>query len=110
MNAHTPGPWVKDRFGYLVGANGDRVLVADCGIGFASGHEHPERLANSRLIEVVPDLLEALRALLPFAEHSESCGDHDAYNGADVPTCGCGLDSTIAFVRDTLIKATGEPA
>lgn len=38
-------------------------------------------------------LIEALQAILPYAEHSDSCGDHDAYNHAEVPSCGCGLDS-----------------
>lgn len=35
---------------------------------------------------------EAVEALLPFAEHSDSCGDLDSYNNASTPSCGCGLD------------------
>jgi len=121
MSAHTPGPWfcgddgriwrrpVHDLYQYGGTVAGDAPL-ATVNSGHSSWeHKFPVE-ANARLIAAAPELLEALRALLPFAEHSEGCGDHDAYNGADVPTCGCGLDSTIAFVRDALIKATGEPA
>lgn len=38
-------------------------------------------------------LREALLNVLPYAEHSDECGDMDAYNNASVPRCGCGLDS-----------------
>jgi hypothetical protein len=41
--------------------------------------------------KLLPELLLSL--LLPYAEHHESCGDHDAYNNAEVATCGCGLDA-----------------
>ena len=37
-------------------------------------------------------LAEALLNILPFVEHSDSCGDRDAYNLAEVRTCDCGLD------------------
>lgn len=43
---------------------------------------------------------EAVEALLPFAQHDDSCGDHDAYNNSSIPSCGCGLDGA----RDRLLS------
>lgn len=62
MNApkFSPGPWVKDKYGCLGDSNGRQVLVADCGLGFASGHEAPERVANARLIKAAPTMYAAL--------------------------------------------------
>lgn len=68
MGMHTPGPWVKDRFGALRGSNGQQVLIADSGIGFASGHERPELQANTALIWAAPELLEALKWALSTLE------------------------------------------
>jgi hypothetical protein len=39
---------------------------------------------------------ERLReALFTYGRHSDSCGDADAYNGAEEWTCSCGLDDAI---------------
>ena len=53
-------------------------------------------------------LREALLNLLPFAEHEDRCGDHDAYNGAQVPTCDCGLDAIRAAADAALDAARGK--
>ena len=29
----------------------------------------------------------AMQAMLPYVQHSDSCGDHDAYNGATIQSC-----------------------
>lgn len=57
---HTPGPWVRNHSGQLVGSNGDMVLLAKSGFGMATAFEHPERVANTLLAESAPDLLQAL--------------------------------------------------
>ena len=44
------------------------------------------------LRERVARLVGALRT---YGRHSDSCGDADAYNGAQVRTCGCGLDAAL---------------
>ena len=59
--AHTPGPWVKDRYNQLRGPNGVQVGVWDAGISWVSRDDEAE--ANARLIGAAPDLLEALKAM-----------------------------------------------
>lgn len=66
------------------------------------GSLHPD----ARLIAAAPELLEALQSLLQHVEHADSCGDHDAYNHASVPTCGCGLDSALELAQAAIAKAT----
>lgn len=84
-------------FSYLIFDGAERVATVD---------ETRERLAH--LFAAAPELLEALFALLPHVEHSDSCGDMDAYNNADVPTCGCGLDSARERANAAISRATGE--
>ena len=62
------------------------------------------RIANAEATRA-ERLAEALLCVLPFAEHSDSCGDHDAYNNAAVPTCGCGLEA-IREHADELLHPT----
>lgn len=56
-----PGPWVRNAYGELVDANGEKVVVADSGLAFGSGYEHPERLGNTALIHAAPDMYVALK-------------------------------------------------
>ena len=60
--AHTPGPWVKDRYQQLIAANGKQVGVWGCGISWVSRDGEAE--ANARLIAAAPDLLEALQSVV----------------------------------------------
>lgn len=76
------------------------ALVAD-----ALNVKHETGLTPRQLAEQRAELLEALQLLIPHAEHAESCGDSDAYNNAVVPTCGCGLDSTVELARAAIAKA-----
>ena len=75
MTQHTPGPWeaseAKDPANrIIVGPNphfpGKRMTLADV-FGF-TGAESAE--ANARIIAAAPDLLEALRSILPLAVHT----------------------------------------
>jgi len=105
---HTPGPWHADvddldPSGFIITSQ-QRPYVATVHAG-----KHNTCEANARLIAAVPELLEALIALLPHVEHHDSCGDHDAYNNVEVQTCGCGLDAAVEYARSAIVKATGEP-
>lgn len=113
MSGYTPGPWVV----YTADGSLGTVETADGAVVVAQAQQvsakdqlsgSPERFANARLIAAAPDLLEALFALLPHVEHADSCGDMDAYNNADVPTCGCGLDSARERANAAISRATGE--
>lgn len=94
---HTPGPWHVDR-AHVVGP--DSVVI----VRQAAAYDDAQN--DLRLIAAAPELLEALQSLLQHVEHADSCGDHDAYNHASVPTCGCGLDSALELAQAAIAKAT----
>lgn len=71
MTAHTPGPW-----GLMSGMptnvlDDSGVRVARC--DFDCDLDHPEASANARLIASAPELLDALRDVLPYAESRGNC-------------------------------------
>lgn len=108
-NKHTPGKWELDeKFNCVDVRAAGGAYIANCNQSVALDWRTKE--ANARLIASAPELLEALQRLLPHAEHAESCGDSDAYNNADVPTCGCGHDAAIELAIDAIAKATGGAA
>lgn len=117
MSGYTPGPWEFNPSIPLLnqwGAGTDlycaTVAVGEQAICVVAhdGLEDEEAIDNARLIAAAPELLEALFALLPHVEHADNCGDMDAYNNADVPTCGCGLDSARERASAAISRATGE--
>jgi hypothetical protein len=64
MSAHTPGPWrATGRRVVKWSDGGVGIGIADC--SFAIPEVTDECLANARLIAAAPDLLDALRTLLP---------------------------------------------
>jgi len=83
MSAHTPGPWFIEDYGDEDAPPSSSTRIARA--GFASW-QRQDRLAIQRKMRqtpvdrAAPDLLEALKALLP-----EGWGDDDR-----VVTCGCG--------------------
>jgi hypothetical protein len=58
MSKHTPGPWAKNKYGELRGADGAVVSVWDAGLSF--GERNATTEANARVMQHSPDLLEAL--------------------------------------------------
>ena len=50
------------------------------------------RQANDLLTR---ELAEAREALRVYGRHLDSCGDADAYNHAEIPSCGCGFDAAM---------------
>ncbi len=90
MSGHTPGPWlIGEQNGHCgvsideTSEDGARVATVYLGIVTSAaswGEEHfalpenAEAMANARLIAAAPELLEALRMLLPFAEDVTQSG------------------------------------
>lgn len=77
--SHTPGPWClrhsRDGSGDVgIGAPDINNVIAECFAAMRSREERAvdEALANARLIAAAPELLEALRALLPLAKGYET--------------------------------------
>lgn len=91
---HTPGPWMVDAY-FDVQANGEDVAR------IASNYDHAA--ADAALIAAAPDLLEALKAVLPFVATDvvESCNG----NKCREPWCaGCfGEDEAQASVDRAML-------
>ena len=95
MNKHTPGEWrVRNNSigGPLVSSDSGTIAdVRTCGGVHVGGPQHPETIANARLLAAAPDLLEALKELA-------DCGA-EAW-GEDRPC--------VKWARAAIAKATGE--
>ena len=63
MSKHTPGPWIKDKWGTLKGSNGETVMEYNSGAALAT-LPTPESDANTHLRNAAPDLLEALKMVV----------------------------------------------
>lgn len=64
---HTPGPWWRDDDGFIASGHGDTyVTVADANCNISI--DIAEREANTTLIAAAPDMFDALKALLDWAE------------------------------------------
>jgi hypothetical protein len=84
MSAHTPGPWTVDRIAVLDEFSKAVALAVPRSMEYCT-------YANARLIAAAPELLEALKAALPWIE-----------------TCEEGEEATrIGWAA--IAKATGEP-
>lgn len=66
MNKHTPGPWNRIKGDRNVYSAAGTVCKTPAILGGGSAATNWE--ANARLIAAAPDLLEALEALLDYAE------------------------------------------
>jgi hypothetical protein len=75
MSKHTPGPW-RTAYGPVCQVMAGNALVADC---YTEDVAKRTAKANARLIASAPELLEALRGLLVFAEQHV---DHDSIREA----------------------------
>ncbi len=111
--SHTPGPWMVDdqqvvtlavchpRRTYGYGCGNDFV----CDLNDGEYHQYrndKEQAANARLIAAAPDLLAALKAILPAA------GDGYGHNPhAKKPGDCAGCDAVVA-ARAAIAKAEGE--
>lgn len=70
---HTPGPWVEEAEGEIVGADGT------CVCDLIRNHEDPQVRADLALICAAPELADALEAA--------QWGDHSPAGFVQCPTC-----------------------
>lgn len=100
---HTPGPW--DFAGGDMTVHANRLALEIC--RHIGGHaeaysndQEEERIANARLIAAAPELLAALRFVLPVLERAACRGTIDAE--------GVNLELEAAReVQDAIAKAEG---
>ena len=98
MNAKfTPGPWSRDKYGHVIDAHGESVLLRSVSIA-CSGKMVDEAEKNTDLIAAAPDLLEALTRLRGSFEFGSVAG-------IDPDGCGRALE----FIKDAIAKAIGDP-
>jgi len=71
---HTPGPWDISQ-GYIW-ASARKVANLSDGTAFEGAWTDPEQNANASLIAASPDLLAALRAVLPLAQEAMAARRH----------------------------------
>ena len=57
----TPGPWVKDKYGRLIGSNGDQVEVSNFNINVCYSTEESE--ANAILLECATQMHDTIESL-----------------------------------------------
>lgn len=84
MSKHTPGEW-RVRNNSVGGpfVSSDSGTIADvrtCGGIHVGGPQHPETMANARLIAAAPDLLEACETFAEWLCREEKGFDHVANN------------------------------
>ena len=109
---HTPGPWTAGNE-----LNSERpgsvpvvALVRDSlggrmHVAFVNG-KAGEQEANAALIAAAPDLLAALRALLPLAERGRASVLSES-SDEERPGHADGFDATLEAARAALARATG---
>jgi len=113
MEKHTPGPWAVDGKGSqaIVRANDLRIVSIRHRL---DGDEHE---ANARLIAAAPELLEALRSILPYVvtdvlEHCDGnkcreqwCAGCNGHEAAEAAVADANTKYKAACIL--LAKATG---
>ena len=94
MSKHTPGEWRvrNNSIGgpFVSSDNGTIADVRTFGGVHVGGHQHPETIANARLIAAAPDLLDALRLIATAQER------------------GFGIDYAKGCALAAIRRATGE--
>ncbi len=92
MGKYTTGPWTVDE-SYINGSiNAGKRHVALA--NFYNCHDEEMRVtrdqqkANMQLIAAAPDLLAALKAILPMAENGAAKPGHDGFCGPE-QSCDC---------------------
>jgi hypothetical protein len=98
---HTPGPWVLNRHGAIVGGefhqytNGSAQSQLAMATG-GNGISDEERKANSFLIAASPELLDALRELLICVELENTEGVEEGR-----------IEAAQCTARQAIVKAAG---
>ena len=74
----TPGPW-RNVAGELVGADGQRVVLAAFRGGLVSAHGNPRAVANTAIAEAAPEMAEVLEELASDLEAEINANARYAY-------------------------------
>lgn len=64
MSAGQPGPWIFDKWGHIVDAKGDEVILKGVTISCSREGDESPVMRNTLLCAAAPDLLEALEDLV----------------------------------------------
>lgn len=117
MGKHTPGPWTVDE-SHINGS----INAGNKHIAMANFYNSPDenfrvdreqQIANAQLISAAPELLAALKAILPMAENGAAKPGHDGFCGPE-QSCDCecmyaAYDSERLYqARAAIRKAEGE--
>ena len=99
--SHSPGPWGYDKFGSIIDANGDSVVLSN-GFSIGSVTDHPERLFNKTLAMTAPELLEAL-------QQAVECGMVPSSSASEGGAAKFSRQVEVAdMIRAAILKATGD--
>lgn len=84
MRNHTPGPWLRDKYGTVLTPSGDRVTFRSVTITCSGTDERiAEAEANTTLAAAAPDLLEALEMIVAEADSYTARTGKPVYNWLD---------------------------
>lgn len=76
MSKHTPGPWSRDKYGYMIDANGESIVLRGTTTLCSGSSDRLEMAeANTDLACAAPELLAALERLVRNGQ-KQSWGDH----------------------------------
>ena len=117
MSKYTPGPWTVDEshMDGAINAGKRHVALAN----FYNCHDEEVRVtrdqqqANAHIIAAAPDLLAALKAILPMAENGAAKPGHEGFCGSE-QSCDCECmaayydSEKLMQARAAIRKAEGE--
>ena len=91
MGKHTPGPWSRDKYGSMIDAAGESVILRGT-TTLCSGSDDRMAMAeaNTDLACAAPELLDALKSIVQWVEQ----GDYE--------------ESFLSDARAAIAKARGE--
>ena len=98
----TPGPWSRDKYGHVIDAHGESILLRSVSIA-CSGKMVDEAEKNTNLIASAPDLLEALTAAV-------ECGMVPETSAKEGGAAKYSRQVEVAdMIRAAIAKAIGDP-
>ena len=100
MGKHTQGPWSRDKYGAMIDAMGDSVILRGT-TTFCSGSDDRMAIAeaNTDLACAAPELLEALLDIV-----NDYCDRFDMTS----PSTNPGMKHVVQAGREAIAKARGE--
>ena len=99
----TPGPWSRDKYGHVIDAHGESILLRSVSIA-CSGKMVDEAEKNTNLIAAAPELLEACKRMMLWFEVED---DHSKMPEFMHRVDLCNQVEMLASAA--IAKATGDP-